>query len=74
MTCSIIGNNVRILMPSGNDATPTIGSALQHPEVSRAHLSALLRRNSNDSAKSSQRTFWSALMAQVVSNNANANS
>lgn len=74
MTCSIIGNNVQVLMPSQNDTAPVTGSALQNPDLSRAQLGALLRRKSPTiSQKSTQRTFWSSFMAQVVASNANSN-
>jgi hypothetical protein len=76
MTCSVFSENAPIVLAIGNgngdQSTPAPRSALQNPDVSRFHLTAMLRRQSR-AARPDSRHFWSALMTRCIEQSANAN-
>jgi hypothetical protein len=88
MSCSIINKNIQLLIQQtetafsllneGRTATPLLNnpyrSATQNPDVSRAHMSAILRQARRDQASpKSQQTYWSVFLSHYVTQNANSN-
>jgi hypothetical protein len=88
MTCSIINKNIQLLledtetafelMNEGRDTSPLLNnpyrSGTQNPDVSRAHISTILRKGKREQASAkSQQTYWSAFLSHYVTQNANSN-
>ena len=51
-----------------------LNSALQRPELSRAHLAAMLRRAlKKQKTPKAQKTYWNAFLSNFCGSNANSN-
>ena len=74
MNCVVISEKIDPVM-SRQDAVPTAysGSALQRPDISRARLDALLRRQMPARDGADRRTFWTAFLSHYAASRANAN-
>lgn len=76
MNCSVYSDTSGIIVATGtkNESLPVTGSALQTPDVSHSHLTALLRRKAKTAPKSAGRTFWASFLNHYRSQHANTNS
>lgn len=74
MVCSVLSENVKILM-NEKDAAKTSyrGSALQSPDISRAELAAMLRRAMRTQSPQHRQSYWTAFMDGYKAQTANSN-
>ncbi len=63
MGCSIIGDDIKIIVEQADKPFLTQGSALQNPELNRAQLLTMLRKAARSAAPRRRKLRWDSFMS-----------
>ena len=63
MGCSIIGDDIKVIVGQADKPFLTQGSALQNPEMNRAQLLTMLRKAARTAAPRRRKLRWDAFMS-----------